>query len=124
MLQGGDQVLAMALRQVRRAGLEGSDESTDAIGGPGRARFTHLQKRLQRQADDIGIPASEALGRAPERLAQVGRQPNGHLVLHAITSLHSIVMQMQCETAAPDDTSPIVDRRFRFSAILPPARPP
>src|SRR2546425_6247962 len=97
--QGRNDVFAMSLREVGHTGPERSNEAADPVRRFRRTRFSNVKKRLQRQADDVRVLASKSSRRLAKRLAQIGRQAHGHLILHGSNlPCKTIVMQSHAST--------------------------
>jgi len=82
MLQRGEDVFAMSLREVRHSRRERADEVLDAFCRPRRGWGRCLQERFERHPDDVRRPASEAPRRSAERTTERSWQADRNLVVH------------------------------------------
>jgi hypothetical protein len=98
MLQRGEDVLTMTLRQIWHSRRQRTDEVLDAVSRLPVRRRRSLQKRFERLPDDVGRSPAEAAGRSPQRATQRSGQTDRDLIVHSeIPAVHCNCNAMHCE---------------------------
>ncbi len=100
----------MSLREVRDPGRQRTDEILDACGAFTVHRRRVLKERVERHADDVRRPTSEAPGCSPECPTQRCGQTDGDLIVHdtVLQFVHCNCSAMHCrKQGRPDCSNPL-----------------
>src|SRR6266540_6892951 len=109
----------MSLREVRDPGRQRADEILDACGAFTVHRRRVLKERVERHADDVRRPTSEAPGCSPECPTQRCGQTDGDLIVHdaVLQFMHCNCSAMHCSRQGSPDCSNTLARSAPATGI-------